>query len=58
MGERHFKTRFAKADQFEESLLSMISKGQTTIDMRSSYAWSLSSTRIEIREVVTISMQC
>jgi cell surface protein SprA len=47
-----------KADQFEgESTIYVddFEGSQTTIDMRSSYSWSLSSTRIEIRED-TISM--
>jgi cell surface protein SprA len=41
-----------KADQFEgESTIYVddFEGSQTTIDMRSSYSWSLSSTRIEIR---------
>jgi cell surface protein SprA len=46
-----------KADQFEgeSTIYDDFEGSQTTIDMRSSY-WSLSSTRIEIREVDTISM--
>jgi cell surface protein SprA len=57
-GEVFLKPDSPKADQFEgESTIYVddFEGSQTTIDMRSSYSWSLSS-RIEIREADTISM--